>query len=95
MNIDHLFSRANRALDAQENRLNEIQQQFNNMSTIHTAMTGKTDSLIDAVRESEDKDKWIITIDKAYIFPTFANAIETELHPDHPDYMRMVVHQMD
>ena len=103
MNIDHLFSRANRALDAQENRLNEIQQQFNNMSTIHTAMTGKTDSLIDAVRESVAKPvyhTWMSRYSDPYgtgvteSVPPI-NCIADHTHPDHPDYMRMVVHQMD
>lgn len=57
------------------------------MSTIHTAMTGKTDSLIDAVRDAQDAPQialWEITQPKL-----------ESTHPDHPDYMRMVVHQMD
>ena len=55
------------------------------MSTIHTAMTGKSDSLIDAVRESGYKE--VITNDNYDKLPA--------THPDHPDYMRLVVHQMD
>jgi len=83
------------------------------MSTIHTAMTGKTDSLIDEVRESEDRD---VNFVKASVngqlsmhedvrFKESMNLMESELqrqreHPEtmdtiHPDYMRMVVHQMD
>lgn len=57
------------------------------MSTIHTAMTGKSDSLIDAVRDAQDAPQialWEITQPKL-----------ESTHPDHPDYMRMVVHQMD
>jgi len=86
------------------------------MSTIHTAMTGKSDSLIDAVRESEGKDSnskewgdrdWHGALCKDTLSPNHINymnnfrrlnelkAKEHYTHPDHPDYMRMVVHQMD
>lgn len=66
------------------------------MSTIHTAMTGKTDSLIDAVRESEEQRE-LEQRKEAYMANRFneLKAKDHYTHPDHPDYMRMVVHQMD
>lgn len=83
------------------------------MSTIHTAMTGKSDSLIDAVRDFESKEsyeqrkEWYGALCKDTLSPDdiyYANkfkqfnelkAKEHYTHPDHPDYMRMVVHSMD
>jgi len=94
------------------------------MSTIHTALTGKSDSLIDAVRDSHWKEPvssgerhpnlvessfegWV-SVHEGEGFKQFKelmNLLESELqrqreHPEtmdtiHPDYMRMVVHQMD
>ena len=76
------------------------------MSTIHTALTGKSDSLIDAVRESKDKrNDWFVSEialmeaenkskeDHIVAPPIWCAVDHNNIH--HPDYMRMVVHQMD
>lgn len=86
------------------------------MSTIHTAMTGKSDSLIDAVRESEERKDAMFKLlrqsnerllqqhpewfefevrqeDHIVAPPIWCAVDHNNIH--HPDYMRMVVHQMD
>lgn len=64
--------------------------------------TNKNNSFIDLVRNSEDKPmyhSWMSRYSDPYgiegIEKAAINCMPDHIHPDHPDYMRMVVHQMD
>lgn len=54
------------------------------MSVIHTKLTGKEDSYEQAVREAGEAAMQCLELTDP----------ET-ITPNHPDYMRLVVHQMD
>jgi len=59
------------------------------MSAIHTKLTGKEDSYEQAVREAGERE-----IPEYHAAGIAATDPET-MTPNHPDYMRLVVHQMD